>query len=276
MTTRDPSRVGLIELRYDRDWRYADNHFISIRAAAGRDFGPVPVQLATKGFQVTPAMAAGHAARFAERIEPGREVAKLIDPTFEFVAAALAPALDGPVGALARGFFRSDFVVTSLGSRRKVGGLAALTSTEKGSSHWHCDAGPTEHLKVILYLNARSEHNGGTAFIEKPATDVLKRAGYVFQPREERHFDMGEVIHSLGLPPSEHVAQPECGEAVVFRPSQVMHKAVIPTEGERITVTLLLLPSSAPWRDFLQANLAVILANDSAAFAALQPAVDIK
>jgi hypothetical protein len=275
MATREAFRIPLMGLRYERDWRYLDNQFLAMNAASGRDLGAVPVRLTVRGFDVVPAMPAETAATFASRIEPGKEVALLRDPTPAFVADMLAPALDGAVGTMARGFFRSDFVVTSIGFRRKYPGVQSAVSAEKGSASWHCDAGPLEHLKVIIYLSDSANHDGGTAFIEKSATDVLKRSGYVFQPRAERHDDIGRILAEIGMSNSETLVRPECGEAVVFRPAEVMHKAVVPTDGERVTATLLLLPSSVNWRDFLTANLDSVLANTGASFSQLLPRVDL-
>ena len=41
------------------------------------------------------------------------------------------------------------------------------------SFKWHCDGGPKEHIKIMIYLNDMAEHGGNTIFSTKQVTEKL-------------------------------------------------------------------------------------------------------
>jgi hypothetical protein len=252
-----------------------------MRAAAGRALPPVPVDLTRRGFEAVRAMEGEQAKSIAGRLTPGEGIVFLDRADLGYVEGILAPALDGIVGDHIRGHFRSEFAVLGLAFRRKVAGRTGRNADgnenyEKGSAYWHCDAGPVEHLKLLVYLSALDDHDGGTIFIDRSTTDLLKRVGTVFQPVADRQLDIRPVAQSHGFELEESLLRPDLGEAVLFQPANVLHRARIPDRGERITMTLLLLPSANPWREPLRTSLDFALANHACAFPRLPARVEIK
>ena len=48
------------------------------------------------------------------------------------------------------------------------------------SFNWHCDKGPTSHLKLLVYLNSTEQHGGTTAFVPSLQTAALHMAGHTY------------------------------------------------------------------------------------------------
>ncbi len=130
------------------------------------------------------------------------------------------------------------------------------------SFNWHCDKGPTAHLKLMVYLNSNAEHDGTTAFLDRDQTDRLKDKGYVFGWTKARVSDLAYIEKRTGLkllPVQPHM---NAGDGILFEPSRVMHKGVNPTYGERCVLTLCLLPSPMGWREAMALGTRSDLATD--------------
>ena len=132
----------------------------------------------------------------------------------------------------------------------------ALTGRERSdpggepnvSFSWHCDGGPTKHLKVLLYLNGSDEHGGNTRFLDRATTDAFKKIGYVFCDIDHRLDDLAALAGEHGIAYRPLEAPMRTGEAILFEPANVLHKGVWPTRAPRYLLQICIVPSPMPWR----------------------------
>lgn len=121
---------------------------------------------------------------------------------------------------------------------------------EPGASFaWHCDGGPTAHLKLLLYLNDDNEHGGGTQFLDRETTDAFKAVGYVFCDTSQRLADLSELAREHGLPCDPRQWPMRAGEAVLFEPMNILHRGLWPATGPRYLMQVCIVPSPLPWRE---------------------------
>ena len=64
---------------------------------------------------------------------------------------------------------------------------------------WHCDGGPSKHLKIIIYLNGHEEHGSNTAFYDKETTQKLKELGYIFADLDNRKLNIEPLLEKHGM-----------------------------------------------------------------------------
>ncbi len=116
---------------------------------------------------------------------------------------------------------------------------------------WHCDKGPSSHVKLLVYLNGTDEHGGNTMFLDRPTTSAFTKTGYLFGPVNARQADLAMLAqqHSIDYHPQEWAMQP--GDGILFEPSQVLHCGILPTKGPRYVMAFCLLPSPIPWDEAL-------------------------
>jgi len=112
---------------------------------------------------------------------------------------------------------------------------------------WHCDKGPTAHLKILLYLNDMQEHHGNTIFLDRGTTARFAKSGYVFGSVKKRTDDLTGLAQQEGIPLKPLSWEMKAGEGVVFEPSQVLHRGRLPSTGFRYVLAFCLLPSPIPW-----------------------------
>jgi len=113
---------------------------------------------------------------------------------------------------------------------------------------WHCDGGPSKHLKIMVYFNATSEHGGNTFFYPKEKTTALKDQGYIFCKIQDRKKDISSLLSYLGFDPLPEQYNLTPGDAILFNPFDVAHRCDVPKEGQkRYTLSLCLVPSPLPW-----------------------------
>jgi hypothetical protein len=172
----------------------------------------------------------------------------------ELLDAVLTPDVD----ALLSGFFDSKYLVYWMS--------ATVTPPDPEqqtvSFRWHCDKGPAEHLKMIVYLNGTPEHGGNTEFVDLADTERVARRGYVFGRTRSRTDDIERLSHVAGHPLSPCRQPLEAGDGVVFQPARVLHRGIVPTHAPRYALTLCLLPSPVPWREALNRGVMVDLSVD--------------
>lgn len=161
----------------------------------------------------------------------------------EVLDAVLTPQVDD----LLASFFASDYLVHWMSATV----TAADPENTTVSFRWHCDKGPAEHLKLIVYLNGTSEHGGNTEFIDLADTERVARQGYVFGRTRSRTDDIERLSHIAGHPLSPCRQPLDAGDGVVFQPARVLHRGIVPTRAPRHALTLCLLPSPVHWRDAL-------------------------
>ncbi len=112
---------------------------------------------------------------------------------------------------------------------------------------WHCDKGPSAHLKILLYLNDMQEHRGNTIFLDRATTARFAQSGYVFGSVKKRTDDLTELARQEGITLHPHSWDMKAGEGVAFEPSQVLHRGILPSIGHRYVLAFCLLPSPIPW-----------------------------
>ncbi len=170
----------------------------------------------------------------------------------------LARLFTAELDAALKHFFQSEYLVHWL-----TFSVARKTAQQDlVSFSWHCDKGPTQHLKLIVYLNASSEHGGNTEFIDLDDTRSVGERGYVFGWTKTRTSDVGHLEALAGRPIVTHKKELRAGEGILFQPAQVLHRGLSPLRGDRYALTLNLLPSPMPWRAALHKDTLSALAAD--------------
>ena len=133
--------------------------------------------------------------------------------------------------------------------------LRALPSSDSRRSFlWHCDKGPSCHLKLLLYFNGTDEHGGNTQFLDRRVTDEFTKTGYLFGPVDARQEDLSDLAKDLSIDYSPQQWDIQQGEGIVFEPSKVLHRGILPTKGPRYVLALCLLPSPIPWQEAFHLN----------------------
>ena len=250
--------------KHDRAAGYAEYHAFC-RSRFRRELGDSTTPLVTNGRERLRLMSAAEAVALRERIE--RDYASdhlkaksqhltvyAIDDE-AFVREILERILTPEVDARAARFFGSEyFVYWTLVSR-----ASPVPSLGFNSFRWHCDKGPRAHLKLIAYLSANADHGGGSEWLDLETTKGLAREGYVFAPVKTRVSDISGPAARAGIDTEPWFPDLEAGESVLFQPSNVLHRGVVPETGVRVAVTACLLPSPIPWREALDRGLRVPL-----------------
>jgi len=142
-----------------------------------------------------------------------------------------------------RNYFRSEYLIYWYAFLK-----ATPAETAVRSFLWHCDKGPSCHVKILLYLNDFSEQKGSTVFLDRLTTRQFGKMGYVFGSVKKRAEDLSELAqqNSIAFHPQEW--KMKAGEGIIFEPSQVLHKGILPSSGPRYVLALCLLPSPIPWQ----------------------------
>ena len=111
---------------------------------------------------------------------------------------------------------------------------------------WHCDKGPSSHIKLLLYLNGTEEHGGNTKFLDRQTTAKFIKTGYIFGPVDARQSDLSTLAKSANINYSPKKWDMKPGDGILFEPSQILHCGVLPTNGPRYVIAFCLLPSPIP------------------------------
>ncbi len=146
-------------------------------------------------------------------------------------------------------FFKAHFFIWSVG--------VIKTKPYSGDSigpsfHWHRDFGPSAHLKLLVYLNGFDEHGGATQLMSIVDTQRVRRCGYSFPVLEGRQTDISYFAQQANIDYPPGIPSLHTGEAVLFRPFDVLHKAVFPNKGPRYMISMIILPSKRPWMEALR------------------------
>ncbi len=268
----DAARVTKVFAEFDDRRGYAAWHThcktVLARPLPIRD-APGPV--VKDGFAVEQAMpretAASLLAAASAGQQPGmlkRDSAKL--EGYDLDDAALlrrlaASALTPQVDAHCLEFFRSEYFIYwyTLSRTAPVEGPEGRPSV---SFMWHCDRGPSRHLKLLVYLNDHSEHGGGTSYLDLAGSEAVARSGYVFARGRRRTGSLEELSTLAARPLAAYEHLPQAGDAVLFQPSRVLHRGITPTLGPRYVLTFCLLPSPVRWDVALERSAQVDLRRD--------------
>jgi hypothetical protein len=250
---RDPRRAEATWRVFDEERRYADYHAHCRSAWRRAPLPPTRDVLNRRGFTYLQALPAAQATAFAtdlaNRHQPqllkkdsrDLEGFRVTDP--QWMRGLLASVLQGQVDSTISAFFRSEYLVhwVALSLTRPAPEQASV------SFRWHCDKGPSSHLKLIVYLNPTAEHGGNTEFIDLDDTMAVAQRGYLFGWSKARTGDVAHLSNVAGRSVFPRMRPMAAGDAVLFQPARVLHRGVSPTLAPRLTATLCLLPSPVHW-----------------------------
>ncbi len=128
-----------------------------------------------------------------------------------------------------------------------------VESNASCSFKWHCDGGPSKHLKIMVYLNDSEEHGANTLFSTPVVTEALKKIGYIFCGINERKADISLLAAAHNISLTENSFSLQAGDALMFNPYEVMHRGKSPKQGKvRYVLHICLVPSPLPWRESMQ------------------------
>ena len=162
-----------------------------------------------------------------------------------------------------RQYFCCDYAPISLNVVRTPPGEDTV------SMRWHCDSGPSRHLKMLVYLN---ETDGATGVISRGESDLFSRAGYIFCGLKQRRGDnfLRHFASENAIPFHPAHITPLPGHALLLEPSLVLHRGIAPTQGERVMLQIILVPEMKLWRDHFDSLWPIIEGNTEGAAARTQ------
>lgn len=151
----------------------------------------------------------------------------------------LSPEIDARLVA----HFRSEYFIYSFSVSRTM-----PARQSRRSFLWHCDRGPRDFLKLNLFLDPTTEHGSTTEFINRTDSMALERLGYTFGPNRRRVTDLAPLAARAGI--ALRLIRPDmkAGAALLFEPSNVLHRGILPSHGIRHMVSLMIAPSPIPWQ----------------------------
>ncbi len=124
---------------------------------------------------------------------------------------------------------------------------------------WHCDGGPSKHLKIIVYLNGHDEHGSDTAFYPEAATERLKEEGYIFTALNDRKTDIEPLMEHFGIEGKSVTATPGAGDTLIFNPGKLAHKAIVSNKGQkRYVFNACIVASPKPWQAVMENHCAPV------------------
>ena len=263
----DVGREQRVRRTYDRDRGYERYHAVC-RRSLSREVPEAATPLQEGGVERIRVMSEAGAAALREQVHRrfrsesfrnnGDRVFeyRLDDPVF--ARSLLATVLTRGVDERVTQFFRSEYFVHWF-----VVNQAMPRPDENFNSFlWHCDRGPRMHLKLLVYLNGVDEHDVCTEFLDLSTTRDVARSGYLFGRVADRRADLGPLAERVGAKFEPRSWRLTGGEALLFQPSNVLHRGVMPRRAARTMLAICLLPSPVPWREALARGVMSDLARD--------------
>lgn len=264
----DAGRAQRVYREYDVGRRYAEYHRYC-QARFGRELDPEPgAALLQRGFEYFSPLKESETALWLRELQ-GNNASGLLKKDSkhlegfhvsdkEWVQTLLAQVLAGRVDRRIAGYFGSEYLVhwLAFSVTRKATEQASV------SFRWHCDKGPSAHLKLIVYLNPTAEHGGNTEFIDLAGSEAVARQGYLFGRSSSRTADIRHLSGIAGEDLVSHARELKAGQAVLFQPSRVLHRGLSPQRGDRLVLTLCILPSPVHWKIALDSGVMSDLAVD--------------
>lgn len=264
----DAGRAQRVYREYDVGRRYAEYHRYC-QGRFGRELDPQPgAALMQQGFEYFTPLEEPEAAQWLGELRANHDSGLLKKDSkhlegfhvsdMAWVQELLVRVLAGPLDRRIAGYFGSEYLVhwLAFSVTRRAREQASV------SFRWHCDKGPSAHLKLILYLNPTAEHGGNTEFIDLGGSEAVARRGYLFGRSSSRTADIGRLSSIAGEDLVSHARELRAGQAVLFQPSKVLHRGLSPERGDRLVLTLCILPSPVNWKNALESGVMSDLAVD--------------
>ncbi len=121
------------------------------------------------------------------------------------------------------------------------------------ANKWHCDAGPTTHLKTITYFDYTEDHGSSTSLADISSTQRLKEVGYLLNDIKYRQIDISDLLNFYDINLKKESPVFSAGDTVMFNPTKRMHQIILPKEGmKRRCFTLCYIPSPLPWKELMK------------------------
>ncbi|MGA9575168.1 MAG: hypothetical protein WBS20_14615 [Lysobacterales bacterium] len=264
----DAGRVRRVYREYDIGRRYGEYHaYCQTRLV--RELDPAPhTSLQQRGFEYFTPLDENDAAKWRRDLRKNYSSGLLKKDSKHLegfrvddmtrLQELLAIVLAGPLDQRIVEYFRSEYLLhwVTFSVTRKAKEQASV------SFRWHCDKGPSSHLKLIVYLNPTEAHGGNTEFIDLAGTAAVARNGYLFGWSKSRSSDIRHLSRLAGRDLVSHASPLRAGQAVLFQPSRVLHRGLSPDRGDRLVMTLCILPSPVHWKIALQSGALFDLAVD--------------
>ncbi len=263
----DAGRAQRVYRDYDIGRRYGEYHEYC-QARFKREAEAAPgTDLQQQGFEYFTALKEQEAVRRCEELhgyssglikKDSKHLEGFQSADKSWVEELLGMVLTGPVDQRILEYFKSEYLlhwVTFSVTRQ-------AREQKSVSFRWHCDKGPSAHLKLIVYLNPTGEHGGNTEFINLEDSKAVARHGYLFGWSKSRTSDIQRLSRIAGRELTSHASPLRAGQAVLFQPAQVLHRGFSPDRGDRLVLTLCILPSPVHWKLALQSGVLFDLAVD--------------
>jgi hypothetical protein len=264
----DAGRAQRVYREYDIGRHYGEYHAYC-QARFKRELEPAPgTALQQQGFEYFTPLDESDAARWRRDLQKHHSSGLIKKDSkhlegfhvadMAWVEELLTLVLAGPLDQRIVEYFNSEYLlhwVTFSVTRQ-------AREQESVSFRWHCDKGPSVHLKLIVYLNPTEEHGGNTEFIDLEGSEAVARRGYLFGWSKSRSSDIRHLSRIAGRHLTSHASPLQAGQAVLFQPARVLHRGLSPDRGDRLVMTLCILPSPVHWKIALQSGAICDLAVD--------------
>lgn len=158
------------------------------------------------------------------------------------VLEILTPEIEQTINSI----LRSNFMITSSYLYRVEKPLTHFEDTSTWL--WHSDEHPDCHIKVFIFLNDVQTTSGATALFNWKYSKSLKINGFI--DRRKVPLKVKDMLNN-----TKHIqyATGPRGTVLLFN-ANVVHKAVVPTEGYRDLLVFEVLPSPFSKKVFLNEN----------------------
>lgn len=141
-------------------------------------------------------------------------------------------------------YFESEYLPLWCGFEKSTAG-----ERNGHSFRWHCDEGPSRHLRLSLCLNGTYAHGDTIEFVERGTTDAFKREGYVAGDISEPTLDLARRAAGYGADWQPRRLEMAAGDGALFEPANVLHRGISPAHGSRYMIEVCLVPAPAPWHE---------------------------
>ena len=264
----DAGRAQRVYRDFDVGRRYGEYH-AHCQTHFKRDLDPAPdTALQRQGFEYFTPLDENEVVRRCQDLQENHSSGQIKKDSkhlegfhvadMSWVEELLALVLAGPQDQRIVEYFKSEYLlhwVTFSVTRQ-------ARKQESVSFRWHCDKGPSAHLKLIVYLNPTEEHGGNTEFIDLEGSEAVADRGYLFGWSKSRSSDIRLLSRIAGRELTSHAHPLQAGQAVLFQPARVLHRGLSPDRGDRLVMTLCILPSPVHWKLALQCGTLFDLAVD--------------